>query len=83
MVALGRPEQFEDAAAQGGYWELQKLKANPNILECLYSPMIEKLKPLAKEFLAVRQQFLPQMIFRTFNGYGCRQVNAALWLVCS
>lgn len=40
---FGAPEQFEDNEAQTCYWELQKflvmaLKANPNILECLYSP---------------------------------------------
>jgi hypothetical protein len=44
------PEQFEDNATQSCYWELQKfltmaLKANPNILECLYSPMVEKVTP--------------------------------------
>src|SRR5688572_24312547 len=47
---FGAPEQFEDNAAQSCYWELQKflamaLKANPNILECLYSPMVEKVTP--------------------------------------
>jgi len=43
---FGAPEQFEDNATQSCYWELQKfltmaLKANPNILECLYSPIVE------------------------------------------
>ena len=75
---FGAPEQFEDNAAQSCYWELQKflgmaLKANPNILECLYSPMIEKATPLAEELLALRQQFLSQMIFQTFNGYAMSQ----------
>ena len=31
------------------------LKANPNILECLHSPMIEKVMPLGEELLAMRQ----------------------------
>src|SRR5215831_13084620 len=71
---FGAPEQFEDNATQSCYWELQKfltmaLKANPNILECLYSPLVEKVIPLGKELLAVRQGFLSQMIFQTFNGY--------------
>src|SRR5437879_4225676 len=44
---FGAPEQFEDNATQSCYWELQKflamaVKANPNILECLYSPMVGK-----------------------------------------
>lgn len=75
---FGTPEQFEDNASQSCYWELQKflvmaLKANPNILECLYSPMIEKITPLGEELLALRQQFLSQMIFQTFNGYAMSQ----------
>jgi hypothetical protein len=75
---FGAPEQFEDNATQSCYWELQKflamaLKANPNILECLYSPMVEKVTPLGKELLALRQQFLSQMIFQTFNGYAMSQ----------
>jgi predicted nucleotidyltransferase len=49
------------------------LKANPNILECLYSPMAEKVTPLGEELLALRQQFLSQMIFQTFNGYAMSQ----------
>ena len=75
---FGAPEQFEDNATQSCYWELQKfltmaLKANPNILECLYSPMVEKVTPLGEELLALRQQFLSQMIFQTFNGYAMSQ----------
>src|SRR3989442_11786270 len=75
---FGAPEQFEDNATQSCYWELQKfltmaLKANPNILECLYSPIVEKVTPLSEELLAVRQQFLSQMIFQTFNGYAMSQ----------
>jgi len=75
---FGAPEQFEDNASQTVYWELQKflimaLRANPNILECLYSPLVEKATPLAEELLALRQRFLSQMIFQTFNGYALSQ----------
>ena len=75
---FGAPEQFEDNATQSCYWELQKfltmaLKANPNILECLYSPTVEKVTPLGKELLAMREAFLSQMIFQTFNGYAMSQ----------
>lgn len=74
----GAPDQFEDNAAQICYWELQKfvvmaLKANPNILECLYSPLVDKSTPLAEELLALRQSFLSQMVFQTFNGYALSQ----------
>lgn len=75
---FGAPEQFEDNATQSCYWELQKfltmaLKANPNILECLYSPLTEKVTPLGADLLAARSAFLSQMIFQTFNGYAMSQ----------
>jgi len=75
---FGAPEQFEDNAAQSCYWELQKfltmaLKANPNILECLYSPLVEKVTPLGEQLLGLRSRFLSQMIFQTFNGYAMSQ----------
>jgi len=75
---FGAPEQFEDNEAQTCYWELQKflvmaLKANPNVLECLYSPLCEKTTPLGEGLLAIRECFLSQMIFQTFNGYALSQ----------
>src|SRR4051812_34552174 len=75
---FGAPEQFEDNVGQSCYWELQKfltmaLKANPNILECLYSPLVEKATPVGEELLAMRDAFLSQMIFQTFNGYAMSQ----------
>lgn len=78
LSLFGAPEQFEDNEAQTCYWELQKflvmaLKANPNILECLYSPLVEKSTPLAAKLLGLRESFLSQMIFQTFNGYALSQ----------
>ena len=75
---FGAPEQFEDNGAQSCYWELQKfiimaLRANPNILECLYSPIVEKITPLGEQLVAIRDGFLSQMIFQTFNGYAMSQ----------
>lgn len=70
----GVPEQLENDEEQECYWELQKfialaLKANPNILECLYSPMIETATPIAEELLGMREIFLSKMVYQTFNGY--------------
>lgn len=75
---FGAPGQFEESAGQWCVWELQKflsmaLKANPNILECLYSPLVDKLTPLGEELLGIRERFLSQMIFQTFNGYAMSQ----------
>jgi uncharacterized protein len=70
----GVPEQLECAETQEHYWELQRflvlaLKANPNVLECLYSPIIEKTTPLAEELLAMRSIFLSRLVYQTYNGY--------------
>ena len=70
----GIPEQLENHDNQECYWELQKfiilaLKANPNILECLYTPKIEKLTPIAEELLENKEIFLSQLVYQTYNGY--------------
>ena len=70
----GIPEQIENDVTQECYWELQKfmilaLKANPNILECLYTPMVQKATPLAEELLANKEMFLSQLVYQTYNGY--------------
>ena len=70
----GVPEQLECEPTQEAYWEIQKfivlaLKANPNVLECLYSPIVEKATPLAEELLVMRSIFLSQLVYQTYNGY--------------
>jgi uncharacterized protein len=70
----GIPEQLENSATQECYWELQKflvlaLKANPNVLECLYTPLVEVATPLAQELLALREIFLSQLVYQTYNSY--------------
>ena len=70
----GVPEQLENRATEECYWELQKfmtlaLKANPNVLECLYTPLIEWTTLLGDELLAMRSAFLSQLVYQTYNGY--------------
>jgi predicted nucleotidyltransferase len=70
----GVPEQLENPAAEECYWELQKflglaLKANPNILECLYTPLVLHVAPVMEELLAQRHRLLSRMVYQTFNGY--------------
>jgi predicted nucleotidyltransferase len=70
----GVPEQLENDATQEVYWELGKfiklaLKANPGILEVLYSPLIEHASDLARELLAIRDIFLSRLVYQTYNGY--------------
>jgi predicted nucleotidyltransferase len=70
----GVPDQLECEETQEAYWEIQKflvlaLKANPNVLECLYTPLVEKSTPLADELLAMRSIFLSRLVYQTYNGY--------------
>jgi hypothetical protein len=63
------PEQLESPDEEV-YWEIEKvirlaLKANPNVLECLYSPLVEICEPIARELLDIR----PQYVHRTYNAY--------------
>ncbi len=74
----GVPEQLENDETQECYWELQKfitlaLKANPNVLECLYSPIVESVTPLGEELLAMRDAFLSKLVFQTYSGYVASQ----------
>lgn len=71
---FGAPEQLENDATQEAYWEVQKflalaLKANPNALECLYTPIVESTTPLAEKLLAMRSVFLSRLVYQTYNGY--------------
>jgi len=70
----GVPEQLENPATEECYWEVQKflelaLRANPNVLECLYTPLVEHATPLARELLDMRARFLSKLAYQTFNGY--------------
>lgn len=74
----GVPDQLENDATQEAYWELQKfvvlaLKANPNVLECLYTPLVETVTPLAQEMLEMRDVFLSKLVFQTYSGYVASQ----------
>ena len=74
----GVPEQLENDQTQEVYWEIQKfivlaLKANPNALETLHSPIIEYVSPLGEELLAIKDIFLSKLVFQTYSGYVASQ----------
>lgn len=74
----GVPDQIDRDESQELYWELQRflvlaLKANPNVLECLYTPLIEKITALGQELLDMRSSFLSRLVFQTYNGYVASQ----------
>lgn len=74
------PEQLENKETEECYWEIRKfiimaLKADPNTLECLYSPLVEFSTPVADELIAGRSAFLSKRIYQTYNGYVLSQVK--------
>jgi hypothetical protein len=78
----GAPEQLERSETQECYWEVRKflllaLRANPTVLECLYTPLVELATPLASELRKERSRFLSRLIYQTYNGYVLSQFK---WL---
>jgi len=74
----GALEQLQDEERQACYWEIKKLltlalKANPNALECLYSPLVETITPDGEVLLAIRAAVLSKVIYATYNGYALSQ----------
>lgn len=74
----GVPEQLDNPESQECYWELEKfiklaLKANPNVLEVLYTPLVELAEPVAERLRAERGIFLSRLVYQTFNGYAMSQ----------
>ena len=70
----GAPPQLQNESTQEVYWEIQKfivlaLKANPNVLECLYTPLVETVTPLGEELLAMRGCFLSRLVHQTYTHY--------------
>jgi uncharacterized protein len=70
------PEQLEsnDGVQDEVYWELEKylrlaLKANPNVLETLWTPMVLFADETAQELRAIRKSFLSKHIYKTYSGY--------------
>ena len=74
----GAPEQLENDVTQEVYWEIEKflrlaLRANPNVLECLYSPLVELETCVGRDLRALRSSFLSRLIYQTFSGYALSQ----------
>lgn len=68
------PEQLEGAGSDEVYWELEKyvllaLKANPNVLETLWTPHVLYANETAQELRAIRKAFLSRHLYKTYSGY--------------
>jgi len=79
---FGVPAQieFQHGDRNEIYWEVEKcirlaLKANPNILEILWSPTVLFKTEIADELIAIRRCFLSKYIYRTYRGYVASQMR--------
>lgn len=70
------PEQLEfaDEAKDEVYWELEKflklaLKANPNVLETLWTPLVLHADEVAGQLRDLREAFLSRHLYKTYSGY--------------
>jgi predicted nucleotidyltransferase len=70
------PEQLEFAEGDNDevYWELEKflklaLKANPNVLETLWTPQVLLAGETARQLRGMREAFLSRHLYKTYSGY--------------
>ncbi|MEV6471108.1 nucleotidyltransferase domain-containing protein [Streptomyces sp. NPDC051657] len=68
------PTHVEGPAPEQFSWELERfcelaLRANPNVLECLHSPLVESVDGTGRELLALRGAFLSRAAHDTFVRY--------------
>ena len=66
--------EFNDGQVDEVYWELEKfirlaLKANPNVLEILWTPKVILSSQIADELRLVRKAFLSKHVYKTYSGY--------------
>ncbi len=73
--SLAKPPTHVDGPEPEWFsWEVERfcelaLKANPNLLEVLHSPLVVSITPLGEELLGLRRAFLSQLAYQTYSGY--------------
>ncbi|ANP54185.1 hypothetical protein J2Z21_005480 [Streptomyces griseochromogenes] len=72
------PTHVEGPGEERFSWELERfcelaLRGNPNILECLHSPLVEHIDDTGRELLSLRGAFLSRHAYDTFTRYALGQ----------
>ncbi|QNE78198.1 nucleotidyltransferase [Streptomyces finlayi] len=72
------PTHIEGPSEEQFSWELERfcelaLRANPNVLECLHSPLVERVDATGRELLGLRGAFLSRLAHQSFAGYALGQ----------
>lgn len=74
------PTHVEGPREEEFSWELERfcqlaLRANPTVLECLHSPLVERIDATGRELLTLREAFLSRQVHQTFAGYAGSQLK--------
>ena len=74
----GVPEQIEDPDADRVYWEYEKfvrlaLKSNPNILEVLWTPLVNRMAAEGEQLREERRIFVSKQAYQTYGAYASSQ----------
>ncbi|MFI9807124.1 DNA polymerase beta superfamily protein [Streptomyces sp. NPDC052301] len=72
------PTHVEGPGEEQFSWELERfcelaLRGNPNILECLHSPLVERVDDTGRELLSLRGAFLSRQVYGSFSRYALGQ----------
>ncbi|MFI5729143.1 DNA polymerase beta superfamily protein [Kribbella sp. NPDC051587] len=73
--SLAKPPAHVDGPEPEWFsWEVERfcelaLKANPNLLEVLHSPLVVQQTALGQELVDLREAFLSQLAYQTYSGY--------------
>ncbi|MFD0379499.1 DNA polymerase beta superfamily protein [Streptomyces sp. NPDC127112] len=72
------PTHVEGPREEEFSWELERfcelaLRTNPNVLECLHSPLVDRLTPVGEELVSLRDAFLSRRAHATFSRYAVSQ----------
>ncbi len=72
------PAHVEGPGEEQFSWELERfcelaLRNNPNVLECLHSPLVTRVDDLGRELLSLRGAFLSRQAHQTFVRYAAGQ----------
>jgi predicted nucleotidyltransferase len=72
------PTHVEGPGEEQFSWELERfcalaLRGNPNVLECLHSPLVEHVDDTGRELLSLRGAFLSRRAHDTFTRYALGQ----------
>jgi hypothetical protein len=68
------PTHVDGPEAEMFSWEVERfcelaLKANPNVLEVLWSPLVRTQTAIGSELVDLRDAFLSQLVYQTYSGY--------------